>query len=145
MNTSDIEVGIGLLGLHVISTHTVLASLDAGLEHTQAVPLHGLAAAEQLHHDGGELLDNTLDDVSRVHGLRECHALNQTAERQGLRTPGDRKELSVDAGVRISVLPVGYGELNNFSCHNFNPYLYIMNIQVTRRLSRCLFSPTYSM
>jgi len=134
VNTSDIDVGIGLLGLHVLSGHAILLGLDTGLEHAQAVPLHGLAAAEQLNHDGGELLNDTLDDVSRVDGLREGHALNQTTERQGFGSPGDGEIVAVDTRIRVFVLPVGYRELDNFSCHNFNT-IFIQNVNTSYQAS----------
>ena len=38
--------------------------LDVWGERTEAVPLHGLSALQELHHHGGQLLDDALDDVA---------------------------------------------------------------------------------
>ena len=38
--------------------------LDVRGERTEAVPLHGLSALQELHHHGGQLLEHTLNDVA---------------------------------------------------------------------------------
>ena len=85
---------LGVLGdevdlhtLNLINTHVVgvvdTLRVDVGSERTQTVPLHGLTALQQLDHDGGQLLDDTLDDVAAVNRLIECNTLNKTAQVEG--------------------------------------------------------------
>ena len=90
---------VDLHALDLIDTHLRRAvdtlRVDVGGERTQTVPLDGLAALQQLNHHRGELLNDTLNDVTAVNRLIEGDTLNQTTEVESLGPEGNEEPLAV--------------------------------------------------
>ena len=108
---------LNLINTHVVGVVDTLRA-DVRGERTQTIPLHGLSRLQEFHHDGGQLLNHTFNDVAAVNRLIECDALNQTTQVQRLRPEGNEEPLAESGAVVVRVLTGGYWKRDNLNCHN---------------------------